>query len=238
MSPTPPVTITMNGAELRVAEASDPLELWQALRSFFGSRGRAMKTSANGYRFPETTNREVRAVADLLDRLDRRSGRADLSGSEAERKRWREGREEVDAFTKTADPAAIYADNERFWTYYARHLCVDLSAGAEVQTRPERAREALAESWDALPERLGRAAEATPAAVSAAVGVAADLASEVAGAGGRVVGAGLHAAGEGASKGLRALLGPYVVPVLIGGAVLTVGLVVVPRILPARRGES
>lgn len=237
MSP-PRVNVTMSGAELRVAEATDPLELWQGLRSFFLSRGRAGKTSATGYRYPETTNREVRAVADLLDRVEKRFARSDLSGSAAERKRWREGRTEVDALTTNADPGAIYAQNERFWTYYARKLCVDLSAAAEVPTRTEMAKESLAESWEKLPETLGWAAEKAPEVVAGVIDGAADVAEDLIETGGRVLGAGLKAAGDGANKGLRALLGPYVVPVLIGGAALTVGVVVLPRLLVSRAART
>jgi hypothetical protein len=231
---TPRVTVTMNGAELRIAEATDPLELWQGLRSFFLSRGRVAKTSATGYRYPETTNREVRAVADLLDRVERRFARDDLHGQADERKRWHEGRAEVDTLTANADTGAIYPANERFWTYYTKHLCVYLSAASEVQTRGDRAREAFAEAVEALPGTLGWAAEKTPEVVAGVIDGAAGVAEDLIETGGRVLGAGLEAAGNAGSKGLRALLGPFVVPVLIGGAALTLGVVVLPRLLVAR----
>jgi hypothetical protein len=226
MTTAPTVVITMTGAELRVAEATDPLELWQALRSFFQSRGRAMKTSATGYRYPETTNREVRAVADLLDRIERRFARDDLHGQARERARWREGRTEVHTLTATDDPSAVYPTNERFWTYYAKQLCVYLSAAAEVQTRGDRARETFSEAVAALPETLSRAADVTAGVAAGALDAMSDAAGHI---------------GEGIAKPIKRtlgeLLGPYVVPVLIGGGVLAAALVV-PRVLPDRRGGA
>lgn len=214
---TPRVTVTLNGAELRVAEATDPLELWQGLRSFFLSRGRAAKTSASGYRYPETTNREVRAVADLLDRVERRFARDDLHGQAAERKRWREGRAEVDTLTAGADTGAIYPQNERFWTYHTKHLCVYLSAASEVQTRGDRAREAFTEAVEALPETLSRAASVT-----------ADVASDVLDATANALGE----VGEAVAEPVKRTLGALLVPLLIGGGVLAAAVLIVPRVLP------
>jgi hypothetical protein len=222
----PVVTITMTGAELRVAEAADPLELWQALRSFFQNRGRAMKTSASGYRYPETSNREVRAVADLLDRVERRFSRDDLHGQASERTRWREGRAEVDALTTAGDPSAVYAKNERFWTYYAKHLCVFLSAASEMQTRSDRAREAFTEAVAALPETLSRAASVTADVAGGTLDAISDAAGDL---------------GEGLARPIKRtlgeLLGPYVLPALIGGGALA-AVLVVPRLVPTRRGAS
>jgi hypothetical protein len=210
------VTVTMNGAELRVTEATDPLELWQGLRSFFLGRGRAAKTSASGYRYPETTNREVRAVADLLDRVERRFARDDLHGQTAERLRWRVGRAEVDTLTAGADTGAIYPANERFWTYYTKHLCVYLSAASEVQTRSDRAREAFTEAVEALPERLSHAAIVT-----------ADVASDVLDATANALGE----VGEAVAEPVKRTLGALLVPLLIGGGILATAVLVVPRIV-------
>lgn len=222
MTAAPTVTVTLNGAELRVAEATDPLELWQALRSFFQNRGRTMKTSVSGYRYPETSNREVRAVADLLDRVEQRFARDDLHGQASERARWRQGRAEVMALTSAGDASAVYAKNERFWTYYAKHLCLYLSAAAAVQTRDERAREAFTVAVAALPETLSRAASVTADIAGGALEAISEAAGDV---------------GEGIASPVKrtvsALLGPYVVPVLIGGGILAAALVV-PRVLPRR----
>lgn len=201
---------------LRIQDIADPLDLWEATRRFFKER-RPSSTGAGGWTFPETTNADVRQLAQVWDRVDARLWRADLARAHQHRDEWREARSTIERATAGADLAARFVDNERFWLRWTKRQAIYLSAVRDMPSRWDLVAGSVRDSVKRLPDTLATSASAV-----------ADTTGAVA-----------RKAGEVASAPVRGLfggmLGKLGTPLLVGAAVVG-GILVLPRLVG--RGAS
>lgn len=199
---------------LRITEIGDPLDLWEATRRFFNAR-RPVKTGARGFAYPETTNGEVRQLADVWSRVHGRLWRGDLARARQHRDEWRDARSAIEVATAGADPAATFTRNEELWLRWTKRQAIYLSAVRDMPSRWDMVVDAVKASVQRLPETLATSAEA-----------AADASVTVAGKAGELATAPVRGV-------FRGLFGPLGTPLLIGAAIAG-GIVVVPRLVAGR----
>jgi hypothetical protein len=175
MHPPRNVSISLQGTTLLVRDASDPFDLWQALKAFYQERRPVSYSSERKSKYPETTVSDVKQIARLFDmaviRFVFTDGR-DLYGWKTESARWEEGRAAIRRLTTDVAGSQTYIDNESFWLYYTKRLAIQLSAMRAVPSRWEMAVESLGEAFVKLPETI---ADAAKYAGNAAAGAADDL---------------------------------------------------------------
>ena len=210
------IELTPSGV-LTVDSIDDPMAFWQESRRFFLAR-RPVKVGARGFRYPETTNDEVRQLAVRWNALHLLLWRSDVS-QDAFRVRWRWAFDRVLEASAGKPPAATFARNEEFWLVWTKRHAIWLSSAMDLPTRRELVTEALAQTAADLPRDV--------------VGLAGDVAEGAADAvikTGKEAGAMVVAPVKGLFSGL---FGGLATPLLVGALVVG-GLVVVPRLLPAR----
>ena len=207
------ITVQDDGT-LRIKDIADPLDLWEATRRFFKQK-RTVKTSAMGWTYPETTNGDVRQLAEVWTRVHDKLWRADLARAAQHKKEWNEARSQIDIATTGADPNAPFGDNERFWLRWTKRQGIYLSAVRDMPSKWEMVVDSVKGSVARLPETIASSADA----VATATASVASKAGEVA-----------VAPVRGVFSGLFGKLGT---PLLIGAAVVG-GAIVLPRVLSRR----
>ena len=206
------VNLSMEGTTLHVRDAHDPFDLWQALKAYFQTlRPVAQAREFQGFAYPQTTNGDVAQVVKLIDEMVKRFTR-DLHSWKPEHERWKEGREWVRRLTQGQPPEATFKENARFWLYYTKRVCIQLSSMRVVPSKWSMAVESVGQALGELPGRVG-------GAVKTGAGAVGDLVEGVAGVGGRA-----------ASNLVGPALKSIGTPLLIGGVVLG-GLILLPRLL-------
>ena len=101
------MTLRNLGIELRddgtlhIKDIADPLDLWEATRRFFKEK-RPVKTSASGWTYPETTNADIRQLAEVWNRVHHKIWRSDLSRAKQHKNEWNEARSKVEIATAGA----------------------------------------------------------------------------------------------------------------------------------------
>ena len=121
---------------LAIQDIADPLDLWEATRRFLKEK-RRVKTSATGWTYPETTNADVRQLAEVWSRVHAKLWRADLARAQQHRDEWKEATSRIEVATAGADPAAVFVDNERFWLRWTKRQGIYLSAVRDMPTKWE-----------------------------------------------------------------------------------------------------
>ena len=195
---------------LAIQDIADPLDLWEATRRFLKEK-RRVKTSATGWTYPETTNADVRQLAEVWSRVHAKLWRADLARAQQHRDEWKEAMSRIEVATAGADPAATFVDNERFWLRWTKRQGIYLSAVRDMPTKWEMVVDSVKESVARLPQNLAAGAEAVADATAAVA----------------------QKAGEVATAPVRGLFGKLGTPLLIGAAVVS-GIVIVPTLLARR----
>jgi hypothetical protein len=203
-----------DNGQLHIKDIADPLDLWLATRRFFSEK-RKVLTGAYGWTYPETTNGDVRQLVKVWDGVHAKLWRSDLARAGQFRAQWKEAKSAVDVATAGADPAAPFAENERFWLRWTKRQGIYLSTVRDAPSKWEMVVDSVKTSISQLPENLKTGAAAI-----------ADTGASVAGKAGQVVAAPVR----GVFSGLFGKLGT---PLLIGATVVA-GIVVVPRLLPQR----
>ncbi|KAB2888526.1 MAG: hypothetical protein F9K40_20445 [Kofleriaceae bacterium] len=205
--------------KLHIKDIADPLDLWEATRRFFKEKRKVLtSTTRHGWTYPETTNGDVRQLAEVWTRVHKQLWRSDLARAKQHRDEWNEARSQIEIATAGADPAAIFGENETFWLRWTKRQAIYLSAVRDMPSKWEMVVDSVKDSVKRLPENLASGAEAV-ADAGAAVGMKA----------GEVVTAPVR----GVFNGLFGKLGT---PLLIAGAVVG-GAIVVPKLL-ARRSPA
>ena len=208
--------------KLRVSEIGDPLELWQATRRFFSER-RPVKIGRYDFRYPETTNGEVRQLGQVWNRVHAKLWRGDLSRADQSRSRWKAAFSKLQIATAGADPNATFGDNEAFWLDWTKWQAIYLSAVRGMPSKWDMVAEAALATAKDLPGDLAKA-------LSSGAEAAADATASVAKTAGKIVAA--------PARGLfSGLFGDLGTPLLIGAAVVG-GIVLVPRLWPRSASPS
>ncbi len=210
--------IELRDGKLRITDIADPLDLWEATRRFFKER-RPVKTGARNFTYPETTNGEVRQLADVWSRVHGRLMRDDLVRARQHRDEWREARSAVEIATAGAAPAATFSRNEEFWLRWTKRQAIYLSAVRDMPTR-----------WDMVVESVKDSVKNLPANVVSGAEAVVDASAVVAGKAGEIATAPVRGA-------FRGLFGPVGTPLLVGAAIIG-GIVVVPKLFPARKSTA
>lgn len=205
--------------KLHIKDIADPLDLWEATRRFFKEKRKVLtSTTRHGWTYPETTNGDVRQLAEVWSRVHKQLWRSDLARAKQHRDEWNEARSKIEISTAGADPTAVFVDNELFWLRWTKRQAIYLSAVRDMPSKWEMVVDSVKDSVKRLPDTLASSAEA----VADTTGAVARKAGEVA-----------SAPVRGLFGGLFGKLGT---PLLIGGAVVG-GVIVVPKLL-ARRAPS
>jgi hypothetical protein len=199
---------------LRIKDIADPLDLWEATRRFFKER-RPVRVGRHGFTYPDTSNGEVRQLADVWTRIRSRLWRADLARANQHRDEWKEARSTIEIATAGADPSATFKDNDDFWLRWTKRQAIYLSAVRDMPSRWDMAIDSIKGSVAHLPENLADGAEAV-----------ADASATVARKAGEVATAPIR----GLFAGLFGRLGT---PLLVGAAVAG-GIVLGPKLLAKR----
>ncbi|MCL4225581.1 MAG: hypothetical protein KJZ91_14060 [Myxococcales bacterium] len=202
---------------LHIKDVADPLDLWEATRRFFKER-RPVKTGRHNFTYPETTNRDVRQLAELWTRVHRRLLRWDLARARQHADEWKQALSQMETATAGAALDAPYAHNDDFWLRWTKRQAIYLSA---VRDMPSKTDMIIASVKDAVVQLPTNVASGALAAAEA-TGAAAKKAGELAGA-----------APRGLLRGLFGGLGDFKVPLLVGAAVVG-GVVLVPKLLARR----
>ncbi|HVV84771.1 MAG TPA: hypothetical protein VHE35_17015 [Kofleriaceae bacterium] len=202
--------------KLQVREIGDPLELWQATRRFFSER-RPVKVGRRGFRYPETTNGDVRQLAQVWNRVHAKLWRSDLSRADQSRDRWKIASAKIQIATAGADPKATFGDNEAFWLDWTKWQAIYLSAVREMPSK-----------WDMVADAALATAKDLPGDLAKAVASGAETAADATASAARAAGKIVAAPARGLFSGLFGGLGT---PLLIGAAVVG-GIVLVPRLWP------
>ncbi|MBE7453839.1 MAG: hypothetical protein HS111_34715 [Kofleriaceae bacterium] len=206
--------------KLHIKDIADPLDLWEATRRFFKEKRKVLtSTTRHGWTYPETTNGDVRQLAEVWTRVHKQLWRSDLARAKQHRDEWNEARSQIEIATAGADPAAIFGGNETFWLRWTKRQAIYLSAVRDMPSKWEMVVDSVKDSIKRLPENLASGAEAV-ADAGAAVGMKA----------GEVVTAPVR----GVFNGLFGKLGT---PLLIAGAVVG-GAIVVPKLLARRSSDA
>jgi hypothetical protein len=202
---------------LHIKDVADPLDLWEATRRFFKER-RPVKTGRHGFTYPETTNRDVRQLAELWTRVHRRLLRWDLSRARQHADEWKQALSQMEIATAGADLDATYAHNNDFWLRWTKRQAIYLSAVYDMPSKTDMIIASVKDAVVELPTNL----ESGALAVAEATGDAARKAGEIA-----------SAAPRGLLRGLFGGMGELKVPLLVGAAVAG-GVVLVPKLLARR----
>lgn len=203
--------------KLVIKDIADPLDLWEATRRYFKER-RPVKTGRHNFTYPETTNGEIRQLAEVWTKLQRRVLRWDLSRARQHADEWKEALSVIETATAGADKEATFERNDDFWLRWTKRQAIYLSAVRDQPSKRDMIIDSIKDAVKHLPENLASGAE-TVADAGAAVGKKA----------GEVVTAPVR----GVFNGLFGKLGT---PLLIGAAVVG-GVVIVPKLL-ARRAPA
>lgn len=202
--------------KLHIKDIADPLDLWEATLRFFKEKRTVLPSATRiGWTYPETTNADVRQLAEVWTRVHRQLWRSDLARAKQHKDEWNDARSQIEVATAGADPAATFAHNERFWLRWTKRQAIYLSAVREMPSKWEMVVDSVKDSVQRLPDTLASGAEA----VADTTGAVARKAGEVATAPVRGV--------------FRGLFGGLGTPLLIGAAVIG-GVIVVPRLLDRR----
>lgn len=199
--------------KLVIKDIINPLDLWEATRRYFKER-RPVKTGRH-FTYPETTNGEVRQLAEVWTKLQRRVLRWDLARARQHADEWKEAISAIETATAGADPDQTFARNEDFWLRWTKRQAVYLSAVREQPSKRDMIIDSIKGAVKKLPDTLATSAEAV-----------ADGGASIA-----------KKAGEVASAPVRGLFGGLFgrlgTPLLIGAAVVG-GVIVVPKLLARR----
>jgi hypothetical protein len=205
--------------KLHLKDIADPLDLWEAtLRFFKEKRTLLLSTTRPGWSYPETTNGDVRQLAEVWTRVHKQLWRSDLARAKQHKDEWNDARSQIEIATAGADPAAAFVHNELFWLRWTKRQGIYLSAVRGMPSKWEMVVDSVKDSVKRLPETLKN----STVAVADATGSAAYKAGDV-----------VTAPVRGVFHGLFGKLGR---PLLIGAAVVG-GVIVVPKLL-ARRAPS
>lgn len=199
---------------LAVDGVDDPMAFWQASRAFFLAR-RPVKIGARNFRYPETTNDDVRQLAGQWNVIHLLRWRADIMQDEL-RQRWRRAYTRIIDLTSGAPPSATFSQNEEFWLEWTKRHAIWLSAAMNIPTRREQIIDALGSTIADLPGDV-------LALASDAAGGAADVVAHAGKKAGEVVAAPVRGLFSG-------LFGRWGGPLLVGALVVG-GVVIVPRLL-------
>jgi len=198
--------------KLQIKDIADPLDLWEATRRFFKEKRKTLTSATRaGWTYPETTNADVRQLAEVWTRIHARIWRSDLARAKQHKDEWNEARSQIEIATAGADSSATFADNERFWLRWTKRQAIYLSAVRDQPSKTDMIIDSVKGSVLRLPETL-----------SASAGAVVDASADA-----------LHAAGNLATAPVRGLFGKLVTPLLIGTAVVG-GVILVPRLLAPR----
>ncbi len=205
--------------KLHIKDIADPLDLWEATRRFFKEKRKVLtSTTRQGWTYPETTNGDVRQLAEVWTRVHGKIWRSDLVRAKQHKDAWNEAKSQIEIATAGADLAAPFIHNELFWLRWTKRQGIYLSAVRDMPSKWEMVVDSVKDSVTRLPETLATGAEAV-----------ADASASVA-----------KKAGEVASAPVRGLFGGLFgklgTPLLIGAAVVG-GVIVVPKLL-ARRAPA
>jgi hypothetical protein len=205
--------------KLHIRDIADPLDLWEATRRFFMEQRKVLaSTTRAGWRYPETTNRDVRQLAEVWSRVHAKVWRSDLARAKQHRDEWNEAKSQIEIATAGADLELPFVENEKFWLRWTKRQGIYLSAVRDMPSKWEMVVDSVKDSVKRLPDTLASRAEAV-----------ADASASVA-----------MKAGEVASAPVRGLFGGLFgrlgTPLLVGAAVVG-GVIVVPKLL-ARRAPS
>jgi hypothetical protein len=204
------ITLADDG-KLRISEIGDPLELWEATRRFFKER-RPTRTGHNDFTYPDTTNADVRQLAEVWDRVHNRLWRSDLARAGQFRTQWRDARSAIEVATAGADLGATFGENETFWLRWTKRQAIYLSAVRDMPSK-----------WETVVDSVKGAVVRLPETLGSALDTAGDAAVSVAAATGRIAAAPARGLFDG-------LFGSFGRPLLIGTAIVG-GIVLVPRLL-------
>jgi hypothetical protein len=129
------ITIHDQGGSVVVRGDGDGLDVWNALRRHYVARYPSA-LGTGGLRYPETTNRDVRAVIAILTRtlglLDAR-----IAGYDDEARRWATVAKRANAAMRGNDDGATFVDNATFWTRDTRRLAVYLAVARHLPSQDE-----------------------------------------------------------------------------------------------------
>jgi len=118
-----------------VRGTGQPLDLWNALRRYYLTI-RPVRRGPGGLRYPETRNRDVRALVAIFAReLGRTS--PDVASYEREAKAWANASRRALGLMRGHGEDETFTDNERFWVRDTKQLAVYLSVARYLPTRTE-----------------------------------------------------------------------------------------------------
>ena len=203
---------------LKVRAITDPLEFWQATRRFFNER-RPVKLGRYDFRYPETTNGEVRQLGQVWARVHSKIWRGDLSRADQSLRRWKDARSAIEIATAGADAGATFARNEEFWLDWTKWQAIYLSA---VRGMPSK--------WDRIADAAWATAKDLPGDLAAKLASGASAVADATASAAYTAGKVVAAPARGLFSGLFGKLGT---PLLVGAAVVG-GIVLVPRLMPGR----
>src|SRR5574339_305698 len=110
--------------------AQDYINQWSELKNqYAGKRGE--RRSVSGYKYPLTTNGDIKALTKWWnDELQRSLGRNPYSKGldRASIAGWNQAKQQIDQELQSADPLAEYARNEWFWHTQVKRLAIHLNA--------------------------------------------------------------------------------------------------------------
>lgn len=202
--------------KLTITGIGDPIELWRETRKFFLAR-RPVRRGARGA-FPETTNRDVRQLAEVWRRVFKKLWRGDLELPIASKERWDADQRTIDRHLFASFDHEPFAANEAFWFTWTSKPSIWLSVMRDQPSRWDTVVDAAKQTVVHLPEALAdRASDVASAA--ATVGYRA----------GQIVAAPVRGAAAG-------LFGRLATPLLIAAAVVG-GVVLVPRLWPKSQAD-
>lgn len=128
-------TINQTDDALVVSGDGEPLDLWNELRRYYLTI-RSASRGAGGLLYPETTNRDVRAITAVLSRELGRV-RYDVATYDEEARRWARVAKRARVAMHGHDDDGTFANNATFWTRDSKHLAVYLSVARHLPTRGE-----------------------------------------------------------------------------------------------------
>lgn len=153
--------------KLIVKDIGDPLALYLGLRDFFAQR-RPTRMGAHGRIIPETTNAEVRQIADLWHRVFQRVWRRDLARADQHRQEWQDTRSQIDAATAAGIADAAFPRNDDLWTRWLRRSAFYLSAVKDRPSKYDEVIDSLRQAVVDLPDNVAAGARATAGAAESA----------------------------------------------------------------------
>ncbi len=209
--------------KLQIKDIADPLDLWEATRRFFKEKRKTLTSATRaGWTYPETTNADVRQLAEVWTRVHARIWRSELARAKQHKDEWNEARSTIEIATAGADPAATFADNERFWLRWTKRQAIYLSAVRDMPSK-----------WGMVVDSVKGSVLRLPETLSAGAGATVDVSADALHTAGNLASGALQAAGNLATAPVRGLFGKLGTPLLIGAAVVG-GVLIVPRLLPPR----